>query len=119
MKCPRIPAATAARLLCGFAITLAAGAQPTPQPQAPTAAQSPPARDTLDRTILPIAEPEHMTGMSGNTFLNMTHKSRIINAQIVIPDVGIDLATPVVEAIGSERKSRFTGRIPAVTVEVK
>jgi len=34
-------------------------------------------------------------------------------------DVGIDLATPVVEAIGSERKSRFTGHIPKVTVEVR
>ena len=29
-------------------------------------------------------------------------------------DVGIDLGTPVVEAIGAERKSRFTGRIPKV-----
>jgi arylsulfatase len=34
-------------------------------------------------------------------------------------DVGIDLATPVVEAIGSERKSKFTGRIPKVTIQVK
>jgi arylsulfatase len=34
-------------------------------------------------------------------------------------DVGIDLATPVVEAIGSEAKSRFTGKIPKVTIEVK
>jgi hypothetical protein len=33
-------------------------------------------------------------------------------------DVGIDLATPVVEAIGSEAKSRFTGKIHKVTVEV-
>ena len=33
-------------------------------------------------------------------------------------DVGIDLATPVVETIGSEAKSRFTGRIPKVTVAV-
>lgn len=33
-------------------------------------------------------------------------------------DVGIDLATPVVEAIGAEAKSRFNGRIPKVTVEV-
>jgi arylsulfatase len=33
-------------------------------------------------------------------------------------DVGIDLATPVVESIGSESKSRFTGRIAKVTVEV-
>jgi len=34
-------------------------------------------------------------------------------------DVGIDLGTPVVESIGCEAKSRFTGRIPKVTVEVK
>jgi arylsulfatase A-like enzyme len=34
-------------------------------------------------------------------------------------DVGIDLATPVVETIGSEAKSKFTGRISKVTVEVK
>lgn len=34
-------------------------------------------------------------------------------------DVGIDLATPVVESIGSGRKSKFTGRIPKVTVEVR
>jgi len=34
-------------------------------------------------------------------------------------DVGIDLGTPVVEAIGSEAKSKFTGRIHKVTVEVK
>mgnify|MGYP001812112348 FL=1 len=34
-------------------------------------------------------------------------------------DVGIDLATPVVERIGSERASKFTGSIPRVTVEVK
>jgi arylsulfatase len=34
-------------------------------------------------------------------------------------DVGIDLATPVVEAIGSEAESQFTGRISEVTVEVK
>jgi len=33
-------------------------------------------------------------------------------------DVGIDLATPVVETIGSEAKSKFTGKIPMVKVEV-
>ncbi len=33
-------------------------------------------------------------------------------------DVGIDLGTPVVESIGAEAKSRFTGRIPKVTVEI-
>ena len=32
-------------------------------------------------------------------------------------DVGIDLGTPVVEAIGAEAKSRFTGRIPKLVVE--
>jgi arylsulfatase len=34
-------------------------------------------------------------------------------------DVGIDLATPVVEAIGAEARSRFTGKIPRVTIEVQ
>jgi hypothetical protein len=34
-------------------------------------------------------------------------------------DVGIDLGTPVVEAVGAEAKSRFTGKIPKVTVEVR
>jgi len=33
-------------------------------------------------------------------------------------DVGIDLGTPVVEAIGSEDQSRFTGRISKLVVEV-
>jgi len=34
-------------------------------------------------------------------------------------DVGIDLATPVVERIGAEKKSKFTGSIPKVTVKVR
>jgi len=34
-------------------------------------------------------------------------------------DVGIDLATPVVERIGSEAKSKFNGSIPKLIVEVK
>jgi arylsulfatase len=34
-------------------------------------------------------------------------------------DVGIDLGTPVVEAVGAEGKSRFNGRIPKVTIEVR
>jgi arylsulfatase len=33
-------------------------------------------------------------------------------------DVGVDLGTPVVEAIGSEARSRFTGRIPRIVIEV-
>jgi arylsulfatase A-like enzyme len=34
-------------------------------------------------------------------------------------DVGIDLGTPVVEAIGAEAKSKFNGHIPRVTIEVR
>jgi arylsulfatase len=34
-------------------------------------------------------------------------------------DVGIDLGTPVVEAIGAEHASKFSGRIPKVAVEVR
>ena len=34
-------------------------------------------------------------------------------------DVGIDLGTPVVESVGSEAKSRFTGKIPRLVVEVR
>jgi hypothetical protein len=34
-------------------------------------------------------------------------------------DVGIDLGTPVVEAIGAEAKSKFTGKITKVIIEVK
>ncbi|HEX5640295.1 MAG TPA: arylsulfatase [Burkholderiaceae bacterium] len=34
-------------------------------------------------------------------------------------DVGIDLGTPVVESIGAEAKSKFTGRIPKLSVQVK
>jgi hypothetical protein len=34
-------------------------------------------------------------------------------------DVGVDLATPVVETIGSEAESRFTGGIPKVTIAVE
>jgi arylsulfatase len=34
-------------------------------------------------------------------------------------DVGIDLGTPVVESIGSWARSRFTGRIPKVSIETR
>jgi len=34
-------------------------------------------------------------------------------------DVGIDLGTPVVESVGSEAKSHFTGKIPRVTLEIR
>jgi arylsulfatase A-like enzyme len=66
-------------------------------------------------------------GGTGTLFVNdqKVGEGRIERTQPMIfsadetADVGIDLATPVVEAIGSERKSKFTGRIPKVTVAVK
>jgi len=66
-------------------------------------------------------------GGTGTLFVNdkKVAEGRIERTQPMIfsadetADVGIDLATPVVEAIGSEAKSKFTGRIPKVTVEVK
>ncbi len=66
-------------------------------------------------------------GGMGTLFVNdqKVAEGRIEHTQAVIfsadetADVGIDLATPVVEAIGSEAKSKFTGHIPRVTVAVK
>jgi arylsulfatase A-like enzyme len=66
-------------------------------------------------------------GGTGTIFVNdqKVAEGRIEHTQPMIfsadetADVGIDLATPVVETIGSEEKSRFTGRIPKVTVSVK
>jgi arylsulfatase len=65
-------------------------------------------------------------GGTGTLFVNneKVAEGRIEHTQAVIfsadetADVGIDLGTPVVEAIGSEAESRFTGRIPKVTVQV-
>ena len=66
-------------------------------------------------------------GGTGTLFVNngKVAEGRIEHTQAMMfsadetADVGIDLGTPVVEAIGSEARSRFTGRIPKVTVEVK
>jgi len=66
-------------------------------------------------------------GGNGTLFVNgeKVAEGRIERTQPMIfsadetADVGIDLATPVVEAIGSERRSRFNGRIPKVTVEIR
>jgi len=66
-------------------------------------------------------------GGTGTLFVNnrKVSEGRIERTQPMIfsadetADVGIDLATPVVEAIGSEAKSKFTGKIPKVTIEVK
>jgi arylsulfatase len=66
-------------------------------------------------------------GGKGTLFVNneQVAEGRIEHTQAMIfsadetADVGIDLGTPVVEAIGSEAKSKFTGHITKVTVEVK
>jgi len=66
-------------------------------------------------------------GGTGTLFVNgeKAAQGRIAHTQAGIfsadetADVGIDLGTPVVEAIGAEAKSRFTGHIPKVSVEVR
>ena len=66
-------------------------------------------------------------GGTGTLFVNdkKVGEGRIPRTQPMVfsadetTDVGIDLATPVVERIGAERASKFTGQIPKVTVEVR
>jgi arylsulfatase len=66
-------------------------------------------------------------GGQGTLFVNdeKVAEGRIDHTQFGIfsadetADVGIDLGTPVVEAVGAEAKSRFTGRIPKLTVQVR
>jgi len=65
-------------------------------------------------------------GGEGTLFVNgeevatghIEHTQPIFFSADETADVGIDLATPVVESIGSENESRFTGTISSVTVEV-
>jgi arylsulfatase len=65
-------------------------------------------------------------GGTGTLFVNgeKVAEGRIERTQTIVfsadetADVGIDLATPVVEAIGSEARSPFTGRIREVKVQV-
>jgi len=66
-------------------------------------------------------------GGMGTLFINdeKVGEGRIEHTQAVVfsadetADVGIDLATPVVESIGSERRSKFNGTISSVTIEVQ
>jgi arylsulfatase len=66
-------------------------------------------------------------GGTGTLYVNdaKVAEGRIERTQAMIfsadetADVGIDLGTPVVEAIGAEGASRFSGRIPSVTVEIR
>jgi arylsulfatase len=66
-------------------------------------------------------------GGTGTLFVNneQVASGRIERTQGMIfsadetADVGIDLGTPVVETIGAESQSKFTGHVNKVTVEVK
>ena len=66
-------------------------------------------------------------GGTGTLFVNdrKVAEGRIERTQPVVfsadetADVGVDLATPVVETIGSESRSRFTGHISKLTVSVE
>jgi arylsulfatase len=66
-------------------------------------------------------------GGKGTLFVNdeKVGEGRIEHTQFGIfsadetADVGVDLGTPVVEAIGAEAKSRFNGRIPKLTVQTR
>jgi arylsulfatase len=66
-------------------------------------------------------------GGEGTLFVNgkQVAQGRIGHTQCCIfsadetADVGIDLGTPVVEAIGAEHASQFTGKISKVTVEIQ
>jgi arylsulfatase len=66
-------------------------------------------------------------GGTGTIYVNdkQVAQGRIEHTQPMIfsadetADVGIDLGTPVVEAIGSEGRSRFTGHITKVTIDVR
>jgi arylsulfatase len=65
-------------------------------------------------------------GGNGTLFVNdrKVGEGRIERTQPMVfsadetADVGIDLATPVVEAIGAEAESRFTGKVNSLTIEV-
>jgi hypothetical protein len=50
---------------------------------------------------------------------DISHTQAAIFSADETADVGMDLGTPVVETIGCEAKSKFTGKIPKLTVEVK
>ena len=66
-------------------------------------------------------------GGTGTLFVNdevvgegrMIGRTQLMFSADETADVGIDLQTPVVEALGAGEQSRFTGQIPRVTVEVK
>ena len=66
-------------------------------------------------------------GGTGTLFVNgekvaegrIEHTEAMMFSADETADVGVDLGTPVVEAVGSEARSRFTGKIPKVVVELR
>ncbi len=66
-------------------------------------------------------------GGKGTLFVNdekvaegeIAHTQGMIFSADDTADVGIDLGTPVVESVGSEKKSKFNGRIPKITIDVR
>lgn len=66
-------------------------------------------------------------GGAGTLFVNdqkvaegrIEHTTPITFSLDETADVGIDLGTPVVEAIGAEQASKFTGKIPKITIAVQ
>jgi hypothetical protein len=95
----RATATPAVKATAGVALCMAGLAGCSRAEQQPT---TPPATTggAIDRTAIPLTQPG------------------IFSADETA-DVGIDLGTPVVEAIGAEARSRFKGHIPRVTVAVK
>jgi arylsulfatase len=65
-------------------------------------------------------------GGAGTLFVNdqkvgegrIEHTHPMIFSADETADVGVDLGTPVVDEIGAEARSRFTGRIPKVTIAI-
>ncbi len=72
---------------------------------------------TLDRTVLPIQLPARPIIAELEGHIERTQP--VIFSADDTADVGIDLGTPVVESVGAEATSKFTGKIPKVTIEIR
>jgi hypothetical protein len=70
-----------------------------------------------------IAGPRRLDGGHARALIDMKGESDEVrwtdSSEVCGAGGRIDLGTPVVEVIGSEAKSRFTGRISKVMVQVK
>lgn len=94
-----------------------------------TVSSSEPLKPGIHEVVFDFAYDGGGAGMGGTGTLFIDGKQvgqgRIVRTQPGIfsadetADVGIDLATPVVERIGAEHKSKFNGGIPRLVVEVR